>query len=95
MTTSTLDPAGPASLATPTSTRAPEREATHTTARTATHTTTHTATDHLPLLALLAPLLLFAHGIVAWVDGLDTLDDASPFGGLGGLVVWGGPGRRP
>ena len=48
-------------------------------------TATRTATDHLPLLALLAPLLLFAHGIVAWVDGLDTLDDASPFGGLGGL----------
>lgn len=95
MTTSTLDPAspaspaGPANLAAPTSTRAPGRATTHTTTRTTTHTTTqkatHTATDHLPLLALLAPLLLFAHGIVAWVDGLDTLDDASPFGGLGGL----------
>ena len=78
MTTSTLDPAGPASLAPSTSTRAPGRAITHTTA------------DHLPLLALLAPLLLFAHGIVAWVDGLDTLDDASPLGGLRGLGGLGG-----
>ena len=78
MTTSTLDPAGPASLAPSTSTRAPGRATTHTTA------------DHLPLLALLAPLLLFAHGIVAWVDGLDTLDDASPLGGLRGLGGLGG-----
>src|SRR6478735_9204414 len=75
MTTSTLDPAGPASLAPTTSTRAPGRATAHTTA------------DLLPLLALLAPLLLFAHGIVAWVDGLDTLDDASPLGSLGGLAA--------
>src|SRR3954471_11003865 len=38
-----------------------------------------TATDRIPLLALVAPLLLFAHGIVAWVDGLDA------FGGLDGF----------
>jgi hypothetical protein len=89
MTTSTLDPTGPARLAAATSTRAPGGSATRAATQTATHTAadtaTRTATDHLPLLALLAPLLLFAHGIVAWVDGLDTLDDAQPFGGLGGL----------
>ena len=52
-------------------------------------TATRTATDRMPLLALLAPLLLFTYGIVDWVDGLDTLDDPRlrGLGGLGGLAA--------
>jgi hypothetical protein len=90
MTTSTLAPA-----------RVPTQTATVTTRPANTHTTTSRPTtsrpsapattarqvssDRVPLLALLAPLLLFAHGIVEWVDGLDTLDDARGLGNLGGL----------
>ena len=84
MTTSTLDPASPAGPRQP---RGPHEHAGTGSGdhaydhaygpRTYDHAeATHTATDHLPLLALLAPLLLFTHGIVAWVDGLDSLDDA-------------------
>ena len=51
---------------------------------------TRTAVDRVPLLALLAPLLLFTHGIVDWVDGLDSLEDTGvvrTLGGLGGLAA--------
>jgi hypothetical protein len=33
-------------------------------------TTVRGTADHLPVLALVAPLLLFGHGILDWVDGL-------------------------
>ncbi|XGX78853.1 hypothetical protein LQK93_01648 [Terrabacter sp. BE26] len=48
--------------------------------------------DRVPLLALLAPLLLFAHGIVAWVDGLTGLDRPDALQGLQGLGGVGGLG---
>ena len=34
------------------------------------------ATDRVPHLALVAPLLLFAHGILVWVDGIGIPDPA-------------------
>lgn len=45
--------------------------------------TARAAVDRVPVLALAAPLLLFAHGILEWVDGLGSggLDDASGTGG--------------
>jgi len=60
------------------------------TAWVSTHTAstgTRTTTDRTPLLALLAPLLLFTYGIVDWVDGLDTLDGLQGLGGLGGVAA--------
>ncbi|GAB3873152.1 hypothetical protein [Terrabacter terrigena] len=62
MTTSTL----PGTLA---RTSAPARPA-----GTATRNAATGRTDRVALLALVAPLLLFAHGIVDWVDGLGGLD---------------------
>ncbi|KRB47053.1 hypothetical protein [Terrabacter sp. Root181] len=50
-------------------------------------TGTRTTTDRTPLLALLAPLLLFTYGIVDWVDGLDNLDGLRGLGGLGGVAA--------
>jgi hypothetical protein len=47
------------------------------------------ALDRVPLLALAAPLLLFAHGILTWVDGLDT-PEGTPTGGGVLAVVAGG-----
>lgn len=41
--------------------------------------------DRVAVLALVAPLLLFAHGTADWVDGLDGL------GGVGGVGGPGGP----
>ncbi len=65
-----------ASLAsTPSPTRAPSRSG------------LRTAADRIPLLALAAPLLLFSHGIVDWVDGLEGLDTLDGVGGLGGLAA--------
>ena len=55
--------------------------------RTTTVPGTREATDRVPLLALLAPLLLFTHGIVDWVDGLDALDGLRGLGGLGGVAA--------
>lgn len=46
--------------------------------------------DQAPLLALLVPLVLFAHGIVDWVDHLDELgrgDNLQALGGLAGLIA--------
>lgn len=73
MTTSTL----PAPVTSPT---APVRPA----ATGPTGTTVEAASrpDRVALLALVAPLLLFAHGIADWVDGL---------GGLGGVDGLSGP----
>src|SRR4051795_6238589 len=34
------------------------------------------ATDRVPQLALVAPLLLFAHGILVWVDGIGNPNPA-------------------
>ncbi|MEW1952291.1 hypothetical protein [Terrabacter sp. NPDC080008] len=79
-----------------TSTVSPPRAATTATAAAARASGTGRAgatdvLDRVPLLALLTPLVLFGHGIVAWVDGLDqldqlrrpgTLDDLGPLGGL-------------
>ena len=41
--------------------------------------------DRVALLALVAPLLLFAHGIADWVDGLGRSDGLNGLDGLGGL----------
>ncbi|KJK12955.1 hypothetical protein UB45_06705 [Terrabacter sp. 28] len=41
--------------------------------------------DRVALLALVAPLLLFAHGIADWVDGLGGTDVLGGPGGLDGL----------
>jgi len=57
------------------------------TTRTTTLPGTREATDRVPLLALLAPLLLFTHGIVDWVDGLASLDGLRGLGGLGGVAA--------
>lgn len=47
--------------------------------------------DRVPVLALAAPLLLFAHGILEWVDGLGGGDlDDSVGAGSGLLAVAGG-----
>jgi len=78
MTTSTLSPARPAD--TTATALAPAGAAT---------TTASDVLDRAPLLALLAPLVLFAHGIVDWVDGLDQLGKPGALdelGGLGGIV---------
>ena len=80
MTSSTLTPASPASaLPAPAPSRVPTRTAPLTGAR--------TTPDHVPILALVAPLLLFTYGIVDWVDGLDTLDGLRGLGGLGGVAA--------
>jgi len=92
MTTSTLSPArhadttssgvAPSLAAAPTST-APASTA---------PATASGVLDRAPLLALLAPLVLFAYGIVDWVDGLDQLSrpgalgELGELGGLGGIV---------
>lgn len=88
MTTSTLIPARPGG--TPTADTAYDVTAYEAYAVSPSIATTPTApprtlVDRGPLLALLAPLLLFTHGIVSWVDGLDRLDATGILGGLGGL----------
>lgn len=96
MTTSTLFPARPA--ATTATAAAPAGAAIAPTATVADDvavpagaatTTASDVLDRAPLLALLAPLVLFAHGIVDWVDGLDQLGKPGALdelGGLGGIV---------
>lgn len=79
MTTSTLSPVRRADNATavaPTATAAVPTRASG---------TARGALDRVPLLAVLAPLVLFAHGIVAWVDGLDELSRPGALDDLGGL----------
>lgn len=79
MTTSTPSPVRPAGKATavaPVATAAVPEGATG---------TARGELDQVPLLALLAPLVLFAHGIVAWVDGLDQLSRPGALDELGGL----------
>jgi len=92
MTTSTLSPARPGGTATA-GTASGLYAASPPLAPTVTTTAprrTRTAVDRVPLLALFAPLLLFTHGIVDWVDGLDSLEDTGAvrvLGGLGGLTA--------
>ncbi|WP_147067201.1 hypothetical protein [Terrabacter aerolatus] len=83
MTTSTLIPARPGGTAT--ADTAYEAYAVSPTSATEVASPTRAVVDRVPLLALLAPLVLFTHGIVSWVDGLDSLDDTGVLGGLGGL----------
>jgi hypothetical protein len=73
MTSSTL----PAPVTTPT---APVRPAT--TGPTGTTVEAASRPDRVALLALVAPLLLFAHGIADWVDGLGGVDRLSGPDGL-------------
>lgn len=47
------------------------------------------AVDPAPLLALVAPLLLFAHGILTWVDSIDTPEGARTGGGVLAVVAGG------
>jgi hypothetical protein len=44
-------------------------------------------TDRSRLLALIGPLLLFVHGILGWVDGLDGTRGTGWVWGLGGLAL--------
>lgn len=83
MTTSRLSPARPRSTAT--AETAYGSYAVPPSIATPVPSPTHAVVDRVPLLALLAPLVLFTHGIVSWVDGLDRLDDTGVLGGLGGL----------
>jgi hypothetical protein len=79
MTTSTL----PAPVTSPT---APVRPAaTGPTGTTGTTVGAASRPDRVALLALVAPLLLFAHGIADWVDGLGGTDVLGGPGGLDGL----------
>ena len=43
--------------------------------------------DRVPLLALVAPLLLFSHGIVEWVDGLDSSSGRGPLAVTAGALL--------
>ena len=47
------------------------------------------APDRARLLALVAPLLLFTHGILTWVDGLGAVDPAQRTGSVLGVVTGG------
>ena len=47
------------------------------------------APDRARLLALVAPLLLFTHGILTWVDGLGAADRAQRTGGVLAIVAGG------
>ena len=47
------------------------------------------APDRARLLALVAPLLLFTHGILTWVDGLGAVDPAQRTGPVLGVVTGG------
>ncbi|WP_141847570.1 hypothetical protein [Humibacillus xanthopallidus] len=47
------------------------------------------AADRVPQLALVAPLLLFTHGILAWVDGIGAADPTETQGSVLAIVAGG------
>ena len=50
-------------------------------------TPARSAADRVPVLALVAPLLLFTHGIALWVDGLDDSGGRGPLAVTAGALL--------
>jgi hypothetical protein len=79
MTTSTITSPVTSPVTSPTKTARP--------AHTVTAYASHRRADRVALLALVAPLLLFSHGIVEWVDGLDASGGRGPLAVAAGALL--------